>query len=79
MDWRPSRQLDDLLHGRVAWRDAAPAIRSWARLTIYHAADKIAAARTAQERKDMLAKIPPTIRPEVKTEAERLWEIRKGK
>lgn len=77
MDWRPSSQLNVLLHGRVAWDDAAPAIRSWARLTIYHAADKIAEATTAQARKDMLAKIPASLRPQVKAEAEKLWLRRK--
>lgn len=74
MDWRPSAALNDLLRGRVAWRDADPAIRSWAMLTIYHAARTILAA-PKQQRKAMLAKLPPSIRPVAEKEIIRLHRL----
>ena len=69
----PSVKLRALLHGRVAWDDADPSIRSWARLTIYHAAKTIIAEPRRAARESMLGKIPESIRPHVRDEVVRLW------
>ena len=75
---RPSVQRDDLLSGRVAWDDAAPAIRSWAMLEIYNAAKTVLAVDGKDNRRNMLAKIPPQIRPIVEAEIMRIWRLPLG-
>lgn len=77
-DWRPDAKLHDLLTGKVAWDDADEAIRSWARLTIYQAADKICERPNRKDRIAMLGKIPTSIRPHVEAEVIRLWNLRKN-
>lgn len=71
MDWRPSAQLHELLTGATAWGDAQPAIRSWAMLTIYHAAKTILAAPKPR-RRAMIDKLPVTLRPILEAEIIRL-------
>lgn len=75
MDWRPSAALSRLLRGQVSWQDADPAIRSWATLTIHQAARTILAAPKPQ-RRGLLAKLPPTIRPIAEEEIIRLHKMR---
>lgn len=74
--WRPSVRLADLLHGRTAWDDADEATRSWARLTIYQAAQTICAGKTRQDRAAMIAKVPAGLRGKVQDEVRRLWVLR---
>ena len=71
MDWRPSAQLHALLTGATAWEDAQPAIRSWAMLTIFDAANTILAAPKPR-RRAMIDKLPVTLRPILETEIIRL-------
>jgi len=73
---RPSEQLTALLSGKVAWEDAAPSIRSWATLQIHMAAKQIVAQPERGLRKNMLGRIPASIRPHVETEVKRLWALR---
>ena len=76
MDWRPSRQLNDVLSGRVAISDAQAGIRSWAGYFIYQAAAIIVAESEKGERRNMLARIPAPVRPYVAAEVKRLWADR---
>jgi len=74
--WRPSKQIEDLLMGRVPWDDAQPGIRSCASKHIYDAAKQIIAAPDKGTRRNMLGRIPAAIRPKVEAEAKRLWAMR---
>jgi hypothetical protein len=74
---RPSDQLADLLRGKLAWDEAPEAIRSWAALPIHQAAAQIVAAPDKGARRNMLGRIPASVRPHVETEVKRLWERRK--
>jgi hypothetical protein len=74
---RPSDQLADLLRGKLAWGDAPEAIRSWAELPIHQAAAQIVAAPDKGARRNMLGRIPASVRPHVETEVKRLWGRRK--
>ena len=69
--WRPSAQLEALLDGSLAWDDAAPAIRSWARLAIYREARRIIALPTLDDRRDAVAR--SHVRPQLEAEIRRLW------
>lgn len=74
---RPSDQLAALLSGTVEWDDAPAAIRSWARFEIYKAAKQIVAAPDKGARRNMLGRIPKSVRPHVESEVKRLWVLRK--
>ena len=74
---RPSKQLEDLLMGRLAWDDAPPAIRSWAQLPIYQAAAQIVAEPDKGTRRNMLGRVPAAMRPRVEAEVKRLWALRR--
>lgn len=74
--WRPSRQLTDLLQGKLRWEYAQPSVQSMARLPIFHAARMICDEKSRQKRVAMLEKIPETIRPHVQAEVERLWKLK---
>jgi len=78
-DWRPSRQLADLLSGKLAWGDASPAVESWARLHIYQGACSVLDLPTKGERRNALGKIPASVRPHVEAEAMRIHKIRMQK
>jgi len=73
---KPSEQLADLLSGKVAWRDAPEAIRSWAQLEIYGAAKQVLAVNDKAKRRKMLDRIPAAIRPKVEAEVIRLHRLR---
>ena len=73
----PTRQLRNLLEGRVAFEDAQPAIQSWAAFYFYDAAKQIVAMGDLDERREALAKIPEGLRGHVQKEILRLWEMRK--
>lgn len=73
---RPSKQLEDLLRGRLAWDDAPDAIRSWARLYIYEGAKHIVAEPDKGTRRNMLGRVPAPIRPHVEKEVKRQWQSR---
>lgn len=75
--WRPSKQLEALLMGRVAWDDAPEAIRSWARFPIYQAAAQICALPSKGERRNALGKIPAAIRPKVENEVRRIFPLKR--
>jgi len=75
---KPSELLDDLLSGKTAWDDADPAIRSWAGLAIYEAADMVLKQPDIGARRNMLGKIPAQMRPRVEAEVMRLFALRKG-
>ena len=72
---RPSKQLEDLLMGRLAWDNAPDAIKSWAQLYIYEAAKKIVAAPDRGTRRNMLGRVPAPIRPRVENEVRLLWKL----
>lgn len=73
---RPSAQLRDLLTGKIAW-DAAPMpIISMARFHIYQAAVTIVAAPDKGSRRNMIGKIPASVRPHVEAEVKRIWALR---
>jgi hypothetical protein len=74
---RPSDQLADLLRGKLAWDDAPDAIRSWAALPIHQAAAQIVAAQDKGARRNMLGRIPASVRPHVAEEVKRLWALRR--
>jgi hypothetical protein len=69
---RPSQQLDDLLSGRVDWKDTPESIRSWATLYLNEAAQEILKQRDKAKRQAMLSRIPARIRPYVEKECMRL-------
>lgn len=73
---RPSEQLADLLRGKLAWGDAPEAIRSWAALPIHQAAVQIVAELDKGARRNMLGRIPASVRPHVAEEVKRLWALR---
>lgn len=70
---KPSEQLDDLLRGKVAWRDAPESIRSWAQIAIHEAAVEILKQKDKAARQKMLGKIPAAIRPKVEAQIMKLW------
>jgi hypothetical protein len=76
---KPSELLDDLLSGKTAWDDADEAIRSWARIAIYEAADMVLQQPDQGARRNMLGKIPAQMRPRVEAEVMRLFALRKGR
>jgi hypothetical protein len=75
---KPSAQLADLLSGKVDWNDAPDAIKSWARLPIHQAAVQILSEPIKGTRRNMLGRIPASIRPHVEAEAKRLWGVRRA-
>lgn len=72
----PSEKLADLLSGRVSWDDTDAPIRSWAMLEIYGAAKSILAVDGNDNRRNMLGKIPPSIRPHIEAEIIRLSRLK---
>lgn len=76
MAGKPSKQLADVLSGRVPMEDAPEAIQSWAQFSIYRAARTILAQDTKGERRTMLSRIPAPVRPYVEAEVKRLWSDR---
>jgi hypothetical protein len=72
-DRPPSAKLSDLLHGRISWDEADPAIQSWARYFIYEAACDILDKPDRAARRLALAKIPDHIRPRIEAEVIRLY------
>ena len=71
---RPSQQLDDLLSGRIDWRDSPESIRSWATFYLNEAAREILKQGDKAKRQAMLSRIPAKIRPHVEKEVMRLWK-----
>jgi hypothetical protein len=74
---KPSAQLADLLSGKMDWDAAPDAIKSWAQLPIHQAAVQILSEPSKGTRRNMLGRIPATIRPHVEAEAKRLWGLRR--
>lgn len=74
---KPSEQLDMLLTGKTTWEEAPDAIRSWAQLAIYQGAMQILSAPDKGTRRNMLGRVPVTMRPHVEAEVMRLWGIRR--
>ena len=74
---RPSARLEAVLSGHVAWDDAPAGIQSWARFAFYEAACEILKAQGKTARRNMLLRIPPSMRPHVEAEAKRLWALRR--
>jgi hypothetical protein len=74
----PSEQLVELLSGKTAWEDAPASIRSWAGLEIYRAACAILAEPEKGNRRNMLGRIPRSIRPHVEAEARRVFILRRS-
>ena len=72
----PSQQLDDLLTGRVAYVDAAPAIRSWAQHSIHIGAVSLMRIADKEKRNAALQKVPATLRDLVRAEVFRLWGMK---
>jgi len=75
---KPSEELNDLLAGRQTLEETEPAVRSWARLYIYWAAEEVLEQPTRAARNQALEKVPANIRDAVRQEAVRIWELRKG-
>lgn len=69
----PSEQLATYLSGEG---DASPAIKSWASLEIWKAAEQICAMPTLEKRRTALEKIPVVIRLDVKDQMRRIWAAR---
>ena len=69
----PSQQLDDLLSGRVAYDEAAPAIQSWAQHSIHIGALSLLRIKDKDARNEALLKVPATLRDLVRDEVVRLW------
>ena len=74
---KPEEQLEELMRGRVAWGGAPEAIRSWAMRYIYAAACQVLAEPEKGNRRNMLGRIPASVRPHVEAEAMRLHALRK--
>lgn len=72
----PSQQLDELLSGKVAFADAAPAIQSWAQFSIYQGAVSLLQIKDKEKRNAALQKVPASLRDLVRAEAMRLWGMR---
>lgn len=72
---RPSCQIAALMSGNLLWHDAPASIRSWARLSIYHAARDVLSREGKEQRRAALDAIPGNIRPHVEQEALRLWQL----
>ena len=69
----PSEQLATYLSGQGG---ASPAIKSWASLEIWKAAEQICAMPTLEKRRTALEKIPVVIRLDVKDQMRRIWASR---
>ena len=69
----PSEQLATYLSGQGG---ANPAIKSWASLEIWKAAEQICAMPTLEKRRTALEKIPVVIRLDVKDQMRRIWAAR---
>ena len=74
---RPSVELKALLEGRQSLEDTTPAVRSWARLYIYLAAEEVIEQPTRAARNAALEKVPANIRDAARQEAIRLWELKR--
>ena len=74
---RPSVELKALLEGRQSFEDTTPAVRSWARLYIYLAAEEVIEQPTRAARNAALEKVPASIRDAARQEAIRLWELKR--
>jgi hypothetical protein len=73
---RPSKQLADLLSGKIDPKDANPNILPSAQFAIWQAATQICGMGTKEQRQKALTKIPETIRPFVEREIKRIWPNR---
>lgn len=69
----PSEQLATYLSGQG---DASAAIKSWASLEVWKAAEQICAMPTLEKRRTALERIPVTIRLDVKDQMRRIWAAR---
>ena len=74
---KPSVELKALLEGRQSLEDTTPAVRSWARLYIYWAAEEVIEQPTRESRNRALKKVPANIRDAARQEAIRLWELKR--
>lgn len=70
----PSQKLYDLLSGKTKWDEAEESIRSWAQFEIYRGAERILRLSTKEKRREMLDRIPASIRPRIEAETMRIWE-----
>lgn len=70
--------VESVLEGRTAMEDADPAIRSYVRLPIYQKAVEILSIANVRERREILSKAPPLIRPYLEEEIMRVWELRRS-
>lgn len=70
----PSQKLFNLLSGKTGWEETDESIRSWARFEIYRGAKDILRLPTKEKRREMLDRIPASIRPHIEKEVLRLWE-----
>lgn len=73
---KPSEQLDALLRGEMTWIEAPLAIRSWAQMAFYDAAQQIMAGKDRAARNRMLSRVPAGLRPMVEAEVKRLWAMK---
>ena len=74
---RPTQRVEDVLNGLLNIEDEDPSIQSACRLQIYKGAVEILALETKESRVRALNRIPALIRPHVKMEAMRIYEMRK--
>jgi len=70
-------KIDKILLGIVPMESESPAIQSACQLYIYQGAVEILNIETKEARNRALDRIPKLIRPYVKAEAMRIWELRK--
>lgn len=75
--WRPSERIKDVLMGKVAMEDEAPAIRSACSKHIYDGANSILRLPSKDARKKALERVPDLIRPYLEREILRLYKARK--
>ena len=75
---RVQNRIEDVLYGRVRLDSESPAIQSACQLFIYEGAVEILEINTREGRNNALARVPELIRPYVKAEVMRVWELRKA-
>lgn len=69
--------LQRVLSGQIPIEDAPASVQSWSRFHIFEGAREIAKMEYIGDRQAALGKLPPTIRPLVKAELERIWPMRR--
>ena len=75
-EWRPSVLVPMVLRGQVQFEDTPASIQSACQLHFYQGACAVLDADTKAERRARLNRIPPSVRPHVAAEAQRIWALR---